>query len=209
MGNASVDNLFDHKEAIAVMRLMGDAYKAGVRDAEWVNDAGRCLEHIASTSQHGVYGRVTDNSTYDWRRWKHNILLFKDDTLANCRMVDVTARIKKWWCIEGCILPLSQDFYNQGLRHWNDYPVSRILEKMQKIRYPIWTKRGAVNRTFSQMWVQLRTFAYDRSQLYEGTDSALSLTPRKFETFSLGLWQGYKMLDEKKHILRGERGDNE
>lgn len=205
MGSTSSDILFDHKEALGIIRLMGDAYKAGVRDAEWVNDAGRCAEHIAATKEHGVYGRVTDRSTYDWRRWKHTILLLKDDTLANIRAVEITARIKNWCCIEGCLLPLVQDFYNQGLQDWNNNPVSRILIKLQKMRYPRWTRNGAKNRTFSQMWVDLRTFAYERGSLYEGADSALSLTPRKFEIFSVGVWCGLKANAEREYLLNNRK----
>lgn len=192
---------YTHSEALAIIRLMSDAYKAGVYDAEWLNDVGICTEHIAETQEKGVYGRVTDKSKSDWRRWKHNILLLKNDKLANVRAVEVTARIKNWFCVDGCLLPLVQDFYNQGLKDWNDNPVSRIFARMDKMTYPRWTRKGARQRSFKQMWVDMQEFAYKRMEQYEDVDSARSLTPRKFETFSISVWAALKDKSERKYLL--------
>lgn len=190
-----------HAEALAIIRLMNDAYKAGVRDAEWVNDAGRCSEHIKETQEKGVYGRVTDIDKYEWRRWKHNILLMKDVNFAESRAVEFTSRINNWFCTEGCLLPLAQDFYNQGLQDWNDYPVSRSVLGLESKRYPRWTRKGIKNRHFKQMWVDMQTFAYERSKQYVDVNSANSLTERKFETFMVQVWKALTYKAERKHIL--------
>lgn len=191
-----------HSEALAIIRLMGDAYKAGLRDAEWVNDAGRCNEHIAATQEQGVYGRVTDAENSDWRRWKHCILLMKDIRLANVRAVDFCARITSQICTEACLLPLVQDFYNQGLKDWNDAPVSRQFTGLAVMRYPRWTRKGLRNRTFKQMWVDMQTFALQRSDQYKGASSHKSLTPRKFERFSLETWRALQRNTEREYILK-------
>lgn len=205
MGQPS-QNMFQRKEALAILRLMSDAYRAGVRDAEWVNSAGRCSEHILTTQEHDVYGRITDSETYGWRRWKHSIMLLNDDRLANIPIVELAQRIKKWSCAEGCLLPLVQDFYNQGLKDWNDNPVSRNVSKVDTMRYPLWTRNGAKNRTFKQMWVDMQTYAYERGKRYEGADSKTSLTPRKFEVFSIAVWQGLNAQAERKHIIKESTG---
>lgn len=199
-------NMFQRKESLAILRLMSDAYRAGVRDAEWVNDAGRCSEHIAVTRDHDVYGRVTDSETYGWRRWKHSIMLLNDDRLAHLPVVELAQRITKWYVVEGCLLPLVQDFYNQGLKDWNDNPISRNVSKVDIIRYPLWTRKGAKNRTFKQMWVDMQSYAYERGKMYEGAESASSLTPRKFETFSIAVWYGLNALAERKHIIKESTG---
>lgn len=195
-------SIFTHAEALAILRLFGDAYKAGLRDAEWVNDAGRCEEHITSTSEDEIYGRVTEMRFDSWREWKHRLLLMKDARLANVRAVDLINRIDKPWRIEGCLLPLAQDFYNQGLKDWNENPVSRVFNGLDAMRYPRWTRKGLRNRTFQQMWVDMQTFAFERGNLYEGANSAGSLTKRKFETFSTTTWRALQEKSEKEYILK-------
>lgn len=193
---------FTHAEALAVLRLFGDAYKAGLRDAEWVNDMARCEEHISATREKGIYGRVTEPRHDSWREWKHRLLLMKDMRLANVRAVDLINRIDKPWRIEGCLLPLAQDFYNQGLKDWNDNPVSRVFNGLEIMRFPHWTRRGLRNRTFRQMWVDMQTFAFERGTDYEGAKSINSLTKRKFETFSLATWRALQEKSEREHILK-------
>lgn len=195
---------FTHAEALAILRLFGDAYKAGLRDAEWVNDAGRCNEHIADTKTDGVYGRVVEMRKDTWREWKHRLLLMKDARLANVRAVDLINRIDKHWRIEGCLLPLAQDFYNQGLQDWNDAPVARVFNGLDTMRFPRWTRNGLKNRTFKQMWVDMQTYAFERGNLYEDAISALSLTKRKFETFSTATWRGLTTKAEREHVLKGD-----
>lgn len=193
---------FTHKEALAILRIFGDAYKSGLRDAEWVNDAGRCTEHISDTNTNGVYGRVIENRKDTWREWKHRLLLMKDARLANVRAVDLINRIDKPYRVEGCLLPLAQDFYNQGLQDWNDSPIARVFTGLGSMRFPRWTRKGLKNRTFKQMWVDMQTFAFERGNLYEDAVSASSLTKRKFETFSTAVWRGLQTKAERNYVLK-------
>lgn len=196
---------FTHAESLAILRIFGDAYKAGLRDAEWVNDAGRCEEHITSTSVDRIYGRVTESRNDSWKEWRHRLLLMKDSRLANVRAVDFIHRIDNHWRIEGCLLPLAQDFYNQGLRDWNENPVSRVFNGLDVMRFPRWTRNGLKNRTFKQMWVDMQTFAFERGNLYEGAKGISSLTKRKFEIFSIATWRGLQEKTEREHILNENR----
>lgn len=195
----------NHNEAVAVLRLFADAYKTGLMDAEWINDIGRCYEHIKSTSEVGVYGRVTEQRFDSWREWMHRVLLMGDIRYTRVRAVDVVNRIKKKHLIDGCLLPLAQDFYNQGVQDWLDAPVSRSFERLTKCYYPRWTRQGIHKRTMKEMWIDMQRFAFERSKQYEGAEPIRSLTPRKFEIFSLTLWTALNERAEREYLLNNGR----
>lgn len=189
------------------MRIMGDAYKAGLRDAEYVNDVGRCTEFITQTQEPHTYGRITDNRFLLWYEWTTRLLGMKDIRQANVRAIEIIRAIElegKKATIRTCVLPLAQDFYNQGLRDWNEIPISRDLSAISEYHYPRWTRNGVKPRTNKQMYIEMQDFALERGKRVYGLPGNNYHTPRKFQRFSLAVWHGLMEKSERNFLLNEE-----
>lgn len=184
----------------AIYNILADCYRAGVRDAEYVNDAGRCREFIEATKVPNVYGRVIYDVYWDWRKWRSAIINMRNDLILGEKSIFYVYKIISPHNYYACLLPLAQWFYHQGLNDWNNNPTLHIFDILNS-KNVRWTSRGYVKRTRKMMFAQLQEFAFEIGTIGEAAwkENKKVLRPIHFEWFCSNLWQvGLSHLDKIK-----------
>lgn len=184
----------------AVYNILNQCYKAGVRDAEYINDEARCKEFIAATRQPHVYGRVIYDNFFDWKRWRVAIITMQDSRIERDGCILLSNKILTPKSYFACLLPLAQCFYNQGLDDWNSNPTLHDFGIFNGRGMCRWTRKGIEKRSSKSMFVEIQRFAFDISSWSMDSDNKNALQSRQFDWFCREVWAQSLTEREKKGL---------
>lgn len=175
----------------AIFNILNECYKAGIRDAEYVDDVGRCREFIEETRKPGVYGRVIYNVFWDWKKWRSAIVNMRIGHILGDPSIFYTQKIISPTSYYACLLPLAQWFYHQGLNDWNANPTLHTFEAINNLKYLRWTRNGFVKSSRKKMFAQVQEFAFEIGCIGESSEAegVKALKPIHFEWFCRHLWE--------------------
>lgn len=188
MGKPRVKKEISKVDKNAVYQILDQCYKAGVRDAEYINDASRCKEFIEATHKPHVYGRVIYNTFFDWRRWRLAIVTMQEGKVERNACIVVANKILSQSSYFACLLPLAQCFYNQGLEDWNAYPTIHEFSGLNVNALKRWTRKGIVNRPRKEMFVEIQRFSFDIVAWNEASGDPKAFNSRQFDWFCREVW---------------------
>lgn len=173
----------------AIYAVLNQCYKAGVRDAEYIDDEARCKEFIEATKQPHVYGRVTAPDYFNWKRWKIAIVTMQDREIERDTAITYIGKILTPHNYFACLLPIAQYFYNQGLSDWNSNPTLHNFSKFNGDKQVRWTTKGIEVRTRKNMFVDIQRFAFEIGHIGEASNDKNALKPIHFEWFCRAVWK--------------------
>lgn len=200
MRKVRVPKVITNADKNAIYNILLQCYKAGVRDAEFVNDAVRCKEFINETRKPHVYGRVTLPSLMDWKKWRYAIITMQDTVIERDGCIALVNKILNPRSYFACLLPLSQYFYNQGLQDWNDYPTIHNFGEFNGNSLVRWTKKGIVKRSRKNMFVDVQRFAFEIGAIGDASNDKKALTTHHFDWFCREFWTQSLTSYERKNL---------
>lgn len=107
----------------ALLQLLDDCYKWGVKDAAEVDNAPLCEGYADKCREPGVFGRVTNEYTMDWREWTLTLN-------HQARMRSFTGPMVAFFGMMGkfganylsAFIVAAQEIYIQGMKDYNSKP---------------------------------------------------------------------------------------
>lgn len=151
-----------------LLRLFNACYRAGVEEAYLTGDEGACNEAIIQTSQPNVYGspmRKIRNGSLHWE-------LLLDELAMEVKALSPWREYSE--AMEGLgrnflspALPLSQDFYNQGMTDYFQCPSFVMSEFRAQPRLRV-TPKGLKLINYKTLASMCIGFCYERMDREEG-----------------------------------------
>lgn len=181
-----MNEFFDQNDLYAITHMFNSAYKAGVMDAEDVDDEGSYEEFYRDVSVPGVYGRLNDfvRLTIDqWRITLMQINMTRSKPVSNMLLnVDIN---KTFPC---CMFPISIEFYLMGIRDYYANPTIHDFTLFDTRQLLKWTSKGIKGIGMDAMMMDIQVACLNRSIIDSKTKNKYSFQLRKYETFMRRLW---------------------
>lgn len=186
--NDSATKVIDASTARALLKMFGDCYHTGVKDAFEVGDELVCEDFAREVRVPGVYGRVIHPYKMNIREWGFHIIgLIRNATAGDVALAFMRRILKKNFLT--CALPLAQEFYIWGLEDYNKAPTSvkPILNDGNRTLIR-WTKNGIKFLSTNEVLMRMQEFCFMRTRIDEESDSKEALKAQRYDWFSRAIW---------------------
>ena len=174
----------DSIKAKNIIHLFMSCYKAGLKDAEWVNNSLLCEDFKQSVRVPGVYGLVTQNKTYDYKIWRTNLIAINGGVNTPGYLIDLLMLTKANKSLISCIFPLSQEFYILGLDDFNSNPTIHNFAFFDNKKQLKWTKRGIKSLTYKQILSEVQRMCMKRIEIDEEFNNKYSIKRMNYDRFT-------------------------
>jgi hypothetical protein len=197
----SLATLTNYQLVCGIVKLFNSAYRLGVNDAYKAYDAGLCEEHIAKTSQTGVFGRVGDEIGSDAIYWQIQLSELARQEGCYRHITKLFIRMGRYTSnYLSVILPVAQDFYNMGLKDYNESPNACEIQAFNANKRLRWTARGLRFISISDIIDKAQMACFVRKHTDEVTGGKLALSAQRYLTFMrcIGLALAPRCMSQKK-----------
>ncbi len=191
----TVNKRIEAKLPYIIMSIFNLSYKAGVMDAEDVDDPELYSSYEREMSVSGCYGRINNYQRYDIHGWRIQLLQLMRGKASSCLNFLLKMDIGKNYM--NCVYPLSLEFYMMGIRDYNENPTIHDFYLFDNSRCERWTKNGIVHVSKMELLSFVQEFGFKRSVIDSETRNKYSMSKHNYETFARRLWlaicaAGYK-----------------
>lgn len=181
-------NCIDKSTARAILYLFMSCYKAGLKDAENVRDDALCEEFKATVREPGVFGRVINDYTVGQKSWRIDLLYINGNRASSTYAYKLLKYMDTVSSIISCVLPISQEFYIQGLDDFNSYPYIYDFDFIDNNRLIKWTNKGIIKASKKDIIIDIQKYCMDRARIDEVSDSKFAINRRNYDFFATQMW---------------------
>jgi hypothetical protein len=175
------DELITKHEASCILYTFDFLYKYGVSDAKESHDEMLCNELIGKTVTPGTYGRVSDNEFKNGSEWLLTIAYLLRGNRNLTTMRKFMNRITRNNFL-GCFLPLSQDFYNMGMKSFWTYPKSSYIDVFMSQPFMRWGDK-LKNIKRDEIIEDMQMMCYDRAKTDQDNLNKYSKSASRYALF--------------------------
>lgn len=189
MKNSDKIIVIERSVARGIFNILNTCYKAGVKDAEYVNDHDLCETFANEVRVPNVYGRVKDENLMNAVQWRCAIPLINAGCPLPKASIEFLVCIDKYHKLYQCSLPIAQEFYIKGMEDFNKNPTIHNFVLLDNRRMERWTRNGIKQVTIHDMLITLQELCLKRSindEQYDGNKFALRR--RLYEKFAMSIW---------------------
>lgn len=174
--------------ANSIIYLFMSCYKAGLKDAEYVSDQSLCEEFKDTVREPGVFGRVIHDYTMMQREWRISLLYINGERSSSRYERELLQNIQPGKGSLSCVLPISQEFYIQGLDDYNKYPHIHDFTLMDNNKLQAWTRRGIVSLSKNDVIIDIQRFCMDRARIDEERGGKMAIKRYNYDWFACSIW---------------------
>lgn len=123
MNHTLRENAINWFSCRAILQLLDDCYKWGVYDAAEAQNQSLCEEYINKYREPGVFGRIKDEYTVDWREWTLTLnhqARVRSYCGAMTKYFDMMGRFGTNYL--SALIVAAQEIYIRGLTDYNRKP---------------------------------------------------------------------------------------
>lgn len=180
-------------DAISIISILNGAYKAGVIDAEDVDDECMYDGFADEVSVSGVYGRINRFERLDVQQWRISLLDMNRDNGKNAINILLCSVIGKKYI--DCLYPLTMEFYLMGIKDYNENPTIHDFSLFNNRKLEKWTKNGIKSVSKNEMLIDLQVACLNRSIHDANCKNKYSFPRKKYETFIQKIWYAFNSND--------------
>lgn len=137
-----------------IIGILDHCYRKGVMDAYASRNEGLCREHLAKTSEAGVFGFLDNERPWGWQEWALEIIKLTRYSAWGGIMSKIFSCADRFGTNHlSCVYVLTQAFYNKGIEDYIRWPNGSDITAFQAQNRLYWTANGVKTAKINH-WIE-------------------------------------------------------